>query len=76
MTPSSLKNEDTAHIIQPVIAFKRIAKADAAAIVPAVASPIYQRKIETPIKLIVNKPFRIFRPKSIIVYKRISLAKV
>ena len=76
MTPSSLKNEDIAHIIQPVIAFKRIAKADAAAIVPAVASPINQRKIETPIKLIVNKPFRIFRPKSIIVYKRISLAKV
>ena len=43
MTPSSLKNEDIAHIIQPVIAFNRIARADAAAMVPAVASPIYQR---------------------------------
>ena len=71
-TPNWRKNDDSAHMIQPVIAFNRRVKAVAAATTPMLASPCIHRASSQPTTPTINSPFSTTSPISINVEMRIS----
>ena len=75
-TPSERKNEVSAHMIQPVIAFSRSTSAVAAATTPTVALPCTHSAMPQPTTPTISRPFSVTSATSIIVKIRISRWKV
>ncbi len=71
-TPSERKNEVSAHMIQPVIAFSRRTSAVAAATTPTVAPPVSHSAMPQPTTPTMSRPLRETSVTSIMVKMRIS----
>ena len=67
ITPILRKKLLTAHMIQPVIAFKRSVSAVAAATIPTVAEPFIHIITAQPTTPTISNPFRNTKARSIIV---------
>ncbi len=75
-TPSERKNVDSAHMIQPVIAFSRNVSAVAAATTPTLAAPCIHSASAQPTTPTISRPFSTTSVTSMMVKIRISRENV